>query len=144
MILTILGVEDIVISINKMDNAKLKVCLKWLGKKIVIIIWKYIILNLFIWILDDYIKVQHSNCASSQRFNAINDAKVACSSNVRCIGVLEENCDSSSMYYLCQEDMKKDVEAISCVHKKRETIGLFSSHHQDYLYYSRSIYLQYW
>ena len=39
--------------------------------------------------------------------------------------VLEENCDSSSMYYLCQEDMKKDVEAISCVHKKRETIGMF-------------------
>ena len=78
-------------------------------------------------IKDDYVKVQHSNCASSQRFNAINDAKVACSSNVRCIGVLEENCDSSSTYYLCQEDIKKDLEAISCVHKKSETIGVFRS-----------------
>ena len=97
----------------------------------VFIIWKYIFLNLFIWILDDYIKVQHSNCASSQGFKTMNDATVACSSNTRCVGILEENCDSSSTYYLCHEDIKKELEAISCVHKKRETIGLFISHYQD-------------
>ena len=86
---------------------------------------------MFIWILDDYIKVQHSNCVSSKRFKSMNDATVACSSNTRCVGILEENCDSSSMYYLCQEDIKKDVEAISCVHKKRETIGMFSNDSED-------------
>ena len=59
------------------------------------------------------------------------DATAACSSNARCIGVLEENCDSSSTYYLCQKDIKKDLEAISCVHKKSETIGVFSGHCQD-------------
>ena len=62
----------------------------------------------------------------------MNDATVACSSNTRCVGILEENCDSSSTYYLCHEDIKKELEAISCVHKKRETIGLFTSHYQDY------------
>ena len=60
----------------------------------------------------------------------MNDAKVACSSNTRCVGVLEENCDSSSTYYLCQEDIKKDLAADSCVHKKRETI-VFPSEFQQ-------------
>ena len=86
---------------------------------------------MLIWILDDYIKVQHSNCASSERFKTMIDATAACSSNARCIGVLEENCDSSSTYYLCQKDIKKDLEAISCVHKKSETIGVLRSHFQD-------------
>ena len=58
---------------------------------------------------------------------SINDAKLACSSNGECIGVLEEDCDSNSTFYLCQNDMKKDVEAISCVHKKRETTGLYKN-----------------
>ena len=75
--------------------------------------------------LDDYTKVRRSSCASSQRFEIMNDAKIACSSNARCIGVLEEHCDRSSTYYLCQADIKKDVEAISCVHKKSETAGMF-------------------
>ena len=82
-------------------------------------------------IKDDYIKVQHSNCASSRGFKTMIDATVACSSNAMCIGVLEENCDSSSPYYLCQEDIKKDLDTISCVHKKRETIGVFSGHCQE-------------
>ena len=85
----------------------------------------------FFLVLDEYIKVQHGNCASSQRFNTINDATLACSSNAECKGVLEENCNSSSTYYLCQEDITKDLEAISCVHKKRETIGLFKSYCHD-------------
>ena len=77
-------------------------------------------------------KTRHSGCASSQRFMAIMDAKLACSSNRRCIGVLEEDCDNSvGTYYLCHEDLKKDVEAISCVHKKRETIGPFKNSYQN-------------
>ena len=60
----------------------------------------------------------------------MNDATVACSSNEKCIGVLEENCDSSSTYYLCQEDIKKDFDVISCVHKKRDTI-VFPSEFQQ-------------
>ena len=134
MILTVLGVVDIAISINKMVNAKWKVLkeMKLYDMVCDTFIWINILLNLLIWILDDYITVQHSNCVSSQRFKTMNDATVACSSNTRCIGILEENCDSSLTYYLCQEDIKKDLEVISCVHKKRETIGVFSSHHQDY------------
>ena len=61
----------------------------------------------------------------------MNDATVACSSNARCIGILEENCDSSSTYYLCQEDIKKDLDVISCVHKKRETIVFPSEFQQN-------------
>ena len=92
--------------------------------------------NLYIWISDDYIKIEHSNCAGSQRFNTIHDAKMACSLDAKCIGVLEEDCERSLTYYLCQEDIKKDIEVVSCVHKKRETAGLFLIYHEIYIYVS--------
>ena len=37
---------------------------------------------------------------------------------------MEEYCDISTTYYLCQDGIKKDIEVGSCVHKKRETTGL--------------------
>ena len=91
--------------------------------------------------LDDYIKIEHSKCASTRRFKSVNDAKMVCSFDARCIGVLSEDCGSSSTYYLCQGDIKKDIELVSCVHKKKEASGLF-----NYLCCDRSykfIHLQY-
>ena len=74
--------------------------------------------------LDDYIKVDHSDCVSGEGYQTANDAKLACSSKTQCMGILEEECGKSSTYYVCQNDIKKDNEIVSCVHKKRESFGM--------------------
>ena len=75
--------------------------------------------------LGDYTKIENSLCVSGQGYTTLNDAKLACSSNQECIGVLDEKCGSSSnSYYLCSDDLEMGMPMESCVHKKHGSTGM--------------------
>ena len=130
MITITLGVEEIVVTMKRIVPAKWMVCWKLviISSKPLYVLWLltyYLLDDLNFSILDDYMKVDHSHCTSGKGYENLNYAKLACSSTAKCIGILDESCDNSSTYYLCQEDMMIDGEFESCVHKKRETMGMF-------------------
>ena len=83
----------------------------------------------FYFIIDfdksGYTKVQSSSCISGQGYPTLNDAKVACSMETDCMGVLDENCgNTTSSYFVCSNDLEKGAKIDSCVHKKTTSKGM--------------------
>ena len=76
----------------------------------------------FIYI-DNYIKVDLSNCFSGQGFGTLEEARYACSSNKNCVGILDEGCKEDFEYYLCLDFYWEDKEHSSCIYKKKEAKG---------------------
>ena len=85
------------------------------------------VMFLFIIALDEseYKKVQSSICVSGQGYPTLNGAKVACSLETGCVGVLDENCGhTTNSYFVCSNDLEKGVNIDSCVHKKTTSKGM--------------------
>ena len=75
-------------------------------------------------LIDGYIKIERSSCVSRQGYPSLYDAKVSCSMDKGCIGILDEKCgDTSNSYYLCSDDMESGRGIDSCVHKKQKSKG---------------------
>ena len=82
---------------------------------------------LFIIDLDKsaYTKVQSSICISGQGYRTLYDAKVACSMETDCMGVLDEKCgNTTNSYFVCSNDLERGVKIDSCVHKKTTSKGM--------------------
>ena len=86
-----------------------------------------VVVFLFIIALDEseYTKVQSSICVSGQGYPTLNDAKVACSVETDCMGVLDEKCgNTTNSYFVCSNDLEKGAKIDSCVHKKTISKGM--------------------
>ena len=74
---------------------------------------------------SDYTKVQSSICVSGQGYPTLNGAKVACSLETGCVGVLDEKCgNTTNSYFVCSNDLEMGVNIDSCVHKKTTSKGM--------------------
>ena len=74
---------------------------------------------------SEYTKVKSSNCISGQGYPTLHDAKVACSMETDCIGVLDEKCgNTTNSYFACSNDLEKGVNIDSCVYKKTTSKGM--------------------
>ena len=74
---------------------------------------------------SEYTNVQSSICVSGQGYPTLNGAKVACSLETGCVGVLDEKCgNTTNSYFVCSNDLEKGVSIDSCVHKKTTSKGM--------------------
>ena len=74
---------------------------------------------------SEYTKVHSSICISGQGYPTLNDAKVACSMETDCMGVLDEKCGhTTNSYFVCSNDLEKGAKICSRVHKKTTSKGM--------------------
>ena len=75
---------------------------------------------------SEYTKVESSVCISRQGYPTLHGAKVACSMETSCMGVLDEKCgNTTNSYFVCSNDLEKGVNIDACVHKKTTSKGMW-------------------
>ena len=74
---------------------------------------------------SEYTKVEGSVCIGGQGYPTLHDAKVACSVETNCMGVLDEKCGiTTNSYFVCSNDLEIGVNIDSCVYKKTTSKGM--------------------
>ena len=85
---------------------------------------------LYYHVSDDYRKHAGSSCRISNIFGSfiyLSHAKISCSSDEKCIGVLEQSCDNSGPFLLCKKGFETAQEHdSSCFYEKKNYSGMHS------------------
>ena len=78
----------------------------------------------YIYPLEDFLPVVRGECSEENRFGSYNIltlAEIGCSSDVTCIGILDEGCDKVGPYTLCKDGYFSP--STSCIYQKKAYTG---------------------
>ena len=81
---------------------------------------------------DEFLQGEIGECSAANTFGTFNLstlAEVECSSNMGCIGVLDEGCDKVGPYRLCKKGFmaqSTQKEKPNCIFQKKEHTGTFA------------------
>ena len=80
-------------------------------------------------ISDDYERRVSSSCRPANTFGIVNhlsQAKMSCSSNEKCIGILESSCDNKGPFLFCKKGFEtSDAHNSSCFYEKKNYSGMY-------------------
>ena len=79
------------------------------------------------YFLDEFLQTKFVECSNANTFGAyelLEQAEIGCSSNITCIGILDEGCDNVGPYRLCKKGFM--ISTLSCISKKKIYTGMGS------------------
>ena len=90
------------------------------------ILYVYVYISLLLFpLLDKYEMVNERYC--TKRYGALSSlplAKLACSSDIKCLGLYDHYCNNSGRYFLCDADSETKYSASGCIYRKLEYSGM--------------------
>ena len=76
--------------------------------------------------LDQYYPRERGSCSHEDnlhgRYSSLQDAKVECNRDIRCIGVEDHDCQNV-VFHVCKNSYKKPAERRACIDEKHVVTG---------------------
>ena len=82
--------------------------------------------NRFFSVLDGYKRLEETACSITYGFyDTITNAKFACSSDIKCLAVHNEDCDDNRWAALCRVGVATETSSSSCLYTKDASSGKY-------------------